>query len=368
MKTLKTAAALVLLLVFCTGCMNPVRINQRAIIQGIGIDLEEGEYLLTLQIFDPQGGGSQTAVDVGKSNSLIVQAKGVTIAEALETVSLKQGKQVFYGQNKLIVLGSEAAHGGLGEVLRFFGASMQSRPNVDLVVAQGRAAEVLEAKINQSVMPVLAIKSMLDNEKVNGEILRGPLMHAIASQENGSTGCAMPLVAKSGGGENEAVELLGTAVFRQGVLAGAVGPRETRGILWLRGEVQKTQMVVEAGELGRLSLRVISAETTVHPSLVNGVPHFTVRCKVKSHVAENLAGGALTERAREIEERQAAAIRAEMEAALAACLAGFQSDVFGLANLLQKYEPEWFAQNEAEYEQQLPAFRFALDVTCELMR
>ena len=37
----------------CSGCIRSVQLNERAIVQAVGLDKEEDGYALTLQLFDP---------------------------------------------------------------------------------------------------------------------------------------------------------------------------------------------------------------------------------------------------------------------------------------------------------------------------
>lgn len=370
MKRLQRALCVPLAaMLFLTGCMRPVRINNRAIIEGIGVDIAGGEYVLTLQIFDSKGGGSQTAVDVGKQNSLIVTVNGDSIAQALAGAELKQGKQIFYGQNKIIVLGEEAANAGLGEVLDFFGNNLQSRPNIDFIMAQGTAEEILTAKPAQSIMPALAIKSMLENSGANGKILRGQVMQAMTARETGMLGCYMPLARKTGEGENETIELLGTEIFAQGKAAGAVTPEETRGILWLRGEVDETQVQVKTPQGQKLTLQIIKAKTRLNVRLIDGEPHFTADINVKSSVTEkSRAGEDIYGKSGAVQSELCGVIRGECAAALQKCLVEYRADVFGLAPLLRQREGAWYGQNKGDYAQRLAGFTFDINVTAEITR
>ena len=46
--------ALYLLLILFSGCMRSVQLNERAIVQAVGLDWKDSEYALTMQIFDPE--------------------------------------------------------------------------------------------------------------------------------------------------------------------------------------------------------------------------------------------------------------------------------------------------------------------------
>ena len=64
MKWVKAMAAL-LAAVLLSGCRwIPITdLSDRAIVQGVGVDWADGEYVVTMQVFSPEGSGGQTIVD-----------------------------------------------------------------------------------------------------------------------------------------------------------------------------------------------------------------------------------------------------------------------------------------------------------------
>ncbi|MBC8545546.1 Ger(x)C family spore germination protein [Clostridiaceae bacterium NSJ-31] len=371
MKRIRLIALLFALCLPLCGCMQAVRLNNRAIVQGIGIDLAEDGYLVTLQIFDAKGGGSQTAVDASKANSMTLQASGRTIAEAISAAELKQGKEIFYGQNKLIVVGEEVARQGLETIISFFNANPQSRPNVDIAMADGRAVDVMTAQISQGVLPVLSVKSLLENSRTSGRILRGQVLDVVDAIENGRLGTFMPILVKSGEGEEETVEVLGTALYRHSQLVGRADEPATRGLLWLRDDVKRTDLVVQHPKLGDVSLAVVRADTHIQPQIVDGVPHFVITCKTRSHINESIVtpeNAALFQSITDLERMETDVIRAEMERALELSLRDCGTDLLELANLLDKYQHEWFVANCERYDELLPQFTWELQVSSEITR
>ena len=57
MKKLFLIPLIVLSAVSLTACLNPVHLNERAIVQAVGIDWEDGQIHMTFQIFAPAGDG-----------------------------------------------------------------------------------------------------------------------------------------------------------------------------------------------------------------------------------------------------------------------------------------------------------------------
>ena len=95
---IRSAAKLLLIPVCCllfSGCIKIVNLQDRAIVQGVGVDYEDGQYLVTMQIFSSDGSGGQTIIDSSKQNAKVITCRGKTISEAVEDTSISQGKDFF---------------------------------------------------------------------------------------------------------------------------------------------------------------------------------------------------------------------------------------------------------------------------------
>ena len=94
-----------LLLLPLTGCMHAIRLKDRAIVQAVGIDWKDERYQLTFQYFVPEGSGGQTAFDASKLNNNIIRSSGSTITEAVSQAGRDQGRQLFFGSNRIVEIG-----------------------------------------------------------------------------------------------------------------------------------------------------------------------------------------------------------------------------------------------------------------------
>ena len=65
-----------------------VDIEERVLCHAMGVDYENGEYNVSLQVFKTQSMGSDTPLDVSQSNIQTVNCKGRSIRDAIEGLSL----------------------------------------------------------------------------------------------------------------------------------------------------------------------------------------------------------------------------------------------------------------------------------------
>ena len=93
------AGALMLL----SGCSTS-EIGERAIIQAAAVDYD-GEYIVSALLFS-SGGGSGELVNAADENVIKVTGRGSTFSEAVDDISLVDGKEIFMSENRLLILGA----------------------------------------------------------------------------------------------------------------------------------------------------------------------------------------------------------------------------------------------------------------------
>ena len=89
--------SIVLFLVFClplvlTSCATPINLRDRAIVQLMGIDYENGKYIVHLQQYQPSG--NEKGAGGGENESEYVSSEGETIFDAIKNAEAKDGNQV----------------------------------------------------------------------------------------------------------------------------------------------------------------------------------------------------------------------------------------------------------------------------------
>ena len=131
-------AAAVLLL---SGCrwIPMTDLQDRAIVQGVAVDWDQGEYAVTMQVFMPEGSGGQTVVDPSRENAQILTCRGKSIVQAIAESAKAQGKEFYLGHNRIVILGGGLWGKPLQEVLSYFGNSPDSRMDVTMLMTPGWA-------------------------------------------------------------------------------------------------------------------------------------------------------------------------------------------------------------------------------------
>ena len=255
------------------GCMRSIQLNERAIVQAVGLDWKDGEYALTLQIFDPEAAeGDDT------SGGKMLHVEGKTISEAMRNANLKQGQEIFWGHTKLIIIGDQIARDGIEAVIDYFNADAQSRPNMDVLIADGEAGEVLSEPLDSTILPVLSTKMMLEGYQDNGKLVRSQLK-GIAGFIGKPVGRRIPA---TGGFFRSTVKKSQHSNCRDGhsqrrqnhrhLFAG----RDARYFVGNGKRSEKTQLTLEDSSLGVTTLDVVDSDVTVAAYIQDGAPFYQV--------------------------------------------------------------------------------------------
>lgn len=353
-----------------TGCIDTIQLNERAIVQAVGIDWENDAYLLTLQIFSPVTGGG-TGIDATAENAKVIQAEGKTISEAVQNANLVQGKRLFVGHNRIIIIGSALARQGLEQILSYFSSNPWSRQNVYLAMAEEKAGDILSAKINQGILPAETLEKIMVNSEENGLIKSVQMVDFLKALDNQYESSFMPVIRLNpkgekgdavataggggggGGGEGggsggsgdeiepvSSVELCGTALFSQAKSVAVLGRDASRGILWLRNEIQKTDIDVESQKYAAATLRVYESKSTLIPHLVQeDALHFRLEIEAKCIVGESKLRENTKFSLEDINELQKAGeavIAEESRQAFQTAMVTYGADIFNFGDLVWK--------------------------------
>ena len=357
---------LAVLLALFTGWVRSVQLNERAIVQAIGLDKENGQYILTLQIFDPEGEeGDETA------GGKILRAQGKTISQAMRKANLQQGQEIFLGHTKLLILGQEIAQEGVETAIDYFGADPQFRPTVDVLLAETKAEDILKEPLDSTILPVLSAKMMLEGYRDSAQLVRTQLQGLAGALKNPAVGSYLPVAAPSAEEENPGIQVVGAAVLRNGKKAGDFLPPETRGILWAAGQVGKIQMTLEEEGGGAVTLEVVDASTRVSVQIRDDVPFYEVFIRVQSNVSEELAYAqelSFSQRCERYEREQERLVERETLHALERLFHELSCDALGYANILAQQQPAYWKEHQKSYTGSLEQVDFCVTVESSVNR
>jgi spore germination protein KC len=366
---------LTFLVLTLTGCWSNQDIDDLAIINVLGIDQNEaGEYVISAVIVNKNMNSfdENTSGNARKSSSLIKTATGLSIHEAMGTLSSTTSKRIYLGHVNNVIFGEKVALNKMEESLDYFRRENDFRPNIKILVTKGLAADIvkinpqLEANLGFSIRniidenryaPTTMVKDIsqfmkaLSSNTVDPVTAEIGIANNIQQQQNKET----PNNPSSTGKTNESNEnvesdmaIKGTAVFKGGNLAGWLDERETRGLLWVQGEVDTGIVVVSCDEKesGNVTLGLGKSNSQLIPHISKDKIDMTVKIHVNAEI-RNVTCPNLQMSSSQIERLNKKLEKLVKQEALHAIVKAknqWQTDIFGFGEVLYRKDPKKWDQ------------------------
>lgn len=389
-RVLSVLLSLFLTSFFFCGCFQARQLNERLLVQAVGIDWVDGQYLLTLQAFAPaaEGGGSLTA---SSQNAKLLQSHGETIAQALQNATQIQGKEIFLGHSRILVIGEALAKRGVDFPLTYFASSASARHNLSVAVAVSKAADILSCKINQGILPGETLEKILENSKENGMLENILLFEFLASLENKHDSAILPVLklAKSKGeesskagkdekqqGEEQAkedkleaiseVSAVGMAIFSDSRMVGILEGGMSQGLMWLRDSLKQTTLTVQSEDYSTASVHVYKSKSSLIPNYSgkNGDKiSFSLEVECEATIGETQLRKNKTaslEATQRVQSKCEELIEKECNNAFSYAVTQKKSDIFNLGNIVWKDNAKLFKTMRDEWPKELPEIELSV--------
>lgn len=374
MKGKTKTAAVLLLALLCTGCMESKELKERTIIESVGIDKEDGELTVSMQQFLPSSSPSSPSSSEGKgekSDSLVV-TKGRTISEALDKVTHYKGNEVFLGNSTFVVLGKETAAKGINSFLSFFNSVHEVDPGIYIVISDTNAKDIIDSESNIPVTPSTQIEEIMQQGKKGGIVGKSTLMDVLQRMHSDGASPYVPMV-QTVKGENgqEQLKIAGTAIFKKDKLADVLSIEETKGLLWATNEIDHAVLVVAQKDIGRVSVEIQDSRTKIKTEIVNGIPQFTVQVKAQGRIQEVMqenGGGVTQQQMKQVAQVTEQKIESIMRQAVEKAMVKNQCDVFRFSDFLKKYQPSYWKANQKQWDEIMPQCQVRYQVECAINR
>ncbi|MCK2020840.1 Ger(x)C family spore germination protein [Peribacillus frigoritolerans] len=372
----KVVILLIVMTPIMSGCWDRVEINDLAIVTAASIDKKDNDQIeLSIQVFIPKslssGGGQGGPGQGGANTTLVRSAIGSNISDALSKLQSKLPRKIFWGQCKVFIFGEKLSKEGIQEQLDFLLRHPQPRERANVFVSEGKGKPILE-----SVPPL---------ENYSGEVIRElsdlhiGMLVTLQNLDEMLTGkpraAAIPLVKilppEKGQKKVQGIPyIVGTAVFKKDKMTGTMTEKETRGLLWLRDEMESYTVTLKPkGEKGEISLNPVSAKVKVIPQIINDKWKVLVKIDTEGSVIQNGTNLNLSSlKAVKAVERD---FQKDIEKRLELAFLNTQdkkADILGLGKEFYRKYPKQFNKIENNWDQIFAEMEVEIDVAAHIRR
>ncbi len=262
---------------FMGGCnSNSKQLNERMAIQGMGIDYENDEYVVTVMYMNTDA-GQQTDGGQQSATHNLAQGRGKTVTDAVTTIVNENGLEPLYSHNSFILFGKDMCENGLQEPLEFFAGYYQCRPSVNVLVADRPAYEIIQLP----QLTVNIIDSIAQSSATTGRTSTAPMYIFMGEIADKTTSASTSLLTV----EEDAPKVGGVAVFEKDRLNHTMTTSQALGMLLLRGESDISAEVIPL-ENGNKSFALSKENTSCDVYLKQGVLHCNIIIRGEAKVYE----------------------------------------------------------------------------------
>lgn len=153
---------------FLTGCFDYKELNTRAIVSGIAIDLEDEEFLVTLEILNSKKSDSEKE---STEKTYYIEGRGATLSDAIQECNLRVSKDAYYSHLKVMIVSEEIAKEKMEHILDY----LLREPNIrnifiPVMAIDSDASEILKTVTTANPVSSEVIQSLIETNKQGNQI------------------------------------------------------------------------------------------------------------------------------------------------------------------------------------------------------
>lgn len=356
-----------------SGCWNRRELDTLSIVSGVALDKGEqtDQIKVTVQVIKPseiktttsKGGGGGAG---GPAPYFDLTETGTNVFETVRRMLDTSSRRLFWPHNQIIVISQDLARGGVRKYLDFFIRDHETRLMVFLLVSKGQAADILTETTDLEKIPSMEMAKIIKDIGTTSFAPQITLKKFTERLLSKTTAPVAPIVYLT----NKEGHVAGTAVFKQDKLVGELNPMETRGLLWVTGEVKGGAIDVESlSGIGKNSLEIIRADKKITPEITDDKITITVKVREEGSLDSEMGSEDLTKLPAwaALEEKQAAAIENEIRAALEKAQE-LNTDIFGFGEAIHHKYPKQWKEIEPMWDEIFPTLEINVTVDAKLRR
>ncbi|MPW25468.1 Ger(x)C family spore germination protein [Alkalibaculum sp. M08DMB] len=328
-----------------TGCWNANELNTLPIVVGIGIDKapSDEEVQVVAQIIKPQElQGSLGSSDGGGEAYWNLTSTGETIFDAIREMTHESSGRLYTAHNQIIVIGNKIASEGVQKYLDFFMRAHETRPNTLIVISSNTSTEILDTKPELTRIPAESITRLSEAQEIQSHSKKVTFQDFTNYLMSKTTSPVAPLITSLKDKETSTLKIEGMAIFKGDQMVGQLDESESRGLLWVTGDI-KTGALVVPYKNEVVTLEIINAKRKITPKIQGDNIYIHVEIKEEGKIVEQTSKENLAtlQDFEELKKVQNEAIKSEILSALNKAQE-LNTDIFGFGEEIhKKYKEEW---------------------------
>ncbi|MFF2909927.1 Ger(x)C family spore germination protein [Paenibacillus sp. NPDC057934] len=282
-----------------TGCWSRRELNELLIVLGIGIDWQDGEYLVSFQVVNPSEISAQNKSG-DRPPTTLYQGRGKTMLDAARFLTAEAPRKVYMGHLQFYVIGEELAKKGISDFIDNALRDNEHRMDFNVVVARGTKAEdILKIYTPLEKLPTYSMLHSLETSEKNWaptvSITMDQVLKRLSSDGVDLALTGIRLIGSLEQAEHKSnVETFlpssrfrynGIAAFKGDKLVGWLNEQESKGYTDISNKLESTSIEVPCGKgTSYTGIEVSSSESKVESKIVGDIPEMIISIRSEGSV------------------------------------------------------------------------------------
>jgi len=354
----------IMLVYFGPAIYRPAQASEKAIVTAIGVDKDDDGYEISMLVVVP------TAQKTDSANGVeLVSAKGRSLGDAVNNISLDIGKTVGLAHCDAIVLSSDAMSTDVRATLDYLNRSGELTKNAMLFNTNEKAKDVLNTTISTKIVPALKLSTMVEYNKEFSISQDASLDGFYTEYYTPSSISLLPIITtqpsnsnsggdssqSQGGQDKKVLKCNGDiCVVKKGVMVATLTGDFVTSFNALKPSIKKGYLQVENVSDGiydnaNILMEIRNKKISRIPSFVDGVPHVTYKGTLRLKIVEVNAQNNNLDTLNEVQLRMSDTIKTKLIDDIKSSMAGnmavaidSNADIFEYDNMFYSKMPtQW---------------------------
>lgn len=363
-KKIVTFALILINIFVLTGCVEEVELDEKVIIAMVGIDKsEQGKMKVSMGLIDTR------LIEEKKEEGVRVYTiESDSIFEAARESILKLGRQPQWPYIKVLVFGPAFKETDIVPVLDFFNRNNEVQPNPKITFSHIPAEEIVKLNTDLANIPAVIVEGQFKHQNLVG-LAPDIALHQftemmLTPDKNGFAA----LIEKGEGEDNFIPQIGGTAVINAGKWIGDLTKSETRGLLWVREEVEGGIIVIPSIEgKGKIGLEILGkGKVSIDPLLKNNELSVKINLEQFVGISEVMTYIDLNDQnVEEIKRETEKEIAKEIESTIQKTKK-WETDIFDIGRAIHIKYPKYWQENKENWSETFSTLPIDINVQVDI--
>lgn len=248
-----------------SGCWDVIELNEIFIATAMAIDVGEDpdEIEVTLEvpkIGNTTGMLTSSSGESENGSTILFKANSNSITKIFEKINTDSSRSITLQQMQVVLISKEVAEKGITNFLDFFLRARQPRIEMQIVVVDGKASDILKITPQQEKTASGYLLGLLSEITRGSKVYKLRVLDFINDILEKSSTSVAPVVSKQTVDDTKRIMLSGVGYFEKGKLIEIKNNEEINGLLFATGSLQEHVILLESEE-GKVAYRIKELKT-----------------------------------------------------------------------------------------------------------